>query len=114
MAIFPIGLDLLDIIILNNYRGWLSLILKGCVYSGEGIIQGDPFSTIIYAIANIPLIHKLENSSSLTQLVYADDSCMGIGNISHLHSWFNELIEIGPYYSYFAEPKMSYLIVRDE
>ena len=69
---------------INTYRERSSLILKGrkeIIFSREDVIQGDPLSMFIYAIATIPLIHKLESSSGLTQLWYADN-LSAIGNIS--------------------------------
>uniref|UniRef100_A0A1X7T952 Reverse transcriptase domain-containing protein n=1 Tax=Amphimedon queenslandica TaxID=400682 RepID=A0A1X7T952_AMPQE len=74
--------------IFNTYRGWSSLILKGCnetIYSREVVIQGDPLSMFVYAIGTIPLIQKLTNTSGPTQLWYADDSS-ALGNLSVLRS----------------------------
>ena len=101
--------------IFNTYRGWSSLILKGCnetIYSREGVIQGDPLSMFVYAIGTIPLIQKLSNTSGPTQLWYANDSS-ALGNLSVLRSWLDKLIEIGPLFGYFPEPKKSSLIVHE-
>ena len=101
--------------IFNTYRGWSSLIIKGCnrtLYSQEGVIQGDPLSMFIYAIATVPLIREVENKPCWTQLWYADDSS-AIGEITNLHSWLVKLLEIGPRYGYFPEPNKSSLIVKE-
>ena len=55
--------------IFNTYRGWSPLIMKNCntmLYSQGGIVQGDPMSMFIYAIATIPLIRELEDTPSCT------------------------------------------------
>ena len=70
--------------VFNTYRGWAPLVLKGCeesLYSKEGIVQGDPLSMFLYAVATIPLIHMLEDHFQWSQLWYADDSA-AIGHLS--------------------------------
>uniref|UniRef100_A0A1X7TK22 Reverse transcriptase domain-containing protein n=1 Tax=Amphimedon queenslandica TaxID=400682 RepID=A0A1X7TK22_AMPQE len=81
------------------------------ILSKEGVTQGDPLSMFIYAVATVPLIRKLNQISGVTQLWYADDSS-AIGGLSQLHVWFDLLIEIGPHYGYFPEPRKSSLIIK--
>ena len=67
--------------VFNTYRGWSPLIIKGHdvgLYSSEGVIQGDPLSMFLYALATLPLINQLQSDPSITQLWYADDSCCGL------------------------------------
>ena len=55
-------------LIFNTYRGWSSLIFKGShehLYSMEGVVQGDPLSMFIYAVASLPLIKQLEDKDNL-------------------------------------------------
>lgn len=100
--------------IFNTYRGWSSLILKGSNESipcREGIVQGDPLSMFLYAIATKPLIRGLESTTSATQLWYADDSAV-LGDLPSLRSWFDRLQEVGPLFGYFPEPSKSSMRVR--
>ena len=48
--------------IFNTYGGYSLLILKGSsevLHSSEGVVQGDPLSMFIYAVATIPLIEAV-------------------------------------------------------
>lgn len=99
--------------IFNTYRGWAPLVIKGCdetLYSEEGIIQGDPLSMFLYAIATLPLIDQVQQDS-VTQLWYADDAS-ALGSFSSLLQWFQCLQRAGPSFGYFPEPKKCYLIVK--
>ena len=102
--------------IFNTYRGWSPLIMKGCsteILSMEGVTQGDPLSMFVYAIATIPLIHKLNHITGVTQLWYADDSS-AIGDLPCLRMWLDLLIKYGPYYGYTPEPHKSSLVVKSD
>ena len=60
--------------IFNTYRGWSPLVIKGYdegLHSCEGVVQGDPLSMFIYALATLPLIDQLQSDPSVTQLWYA-------------------------------------------
>ena len=61
--------------------------------------QGDPLAMVIYGLATIPLIRKLDGI--LTQVWYADDS-MAAGKLSNIREWWDKLTSEGPYYGYFA------------
>ena len=101
--------------IFNTYRGWSPLIMKNCntvLYSQEGIVQGDPMSMFIYAIATIPLIRELEDSPSCTQVWYVDDSSVA-GSLQNIYLWFKKLLFICPYYGYFPEPRKCCLVTHD-
>ena len=99
--------------IFNTYRGWAPLVVKGCdeiLYSREGIIQRDPLSMFLYAIATLPLIEQTQ-LESLTQLWYADDAS-ALGSFPSLLQWFECLQRVGPSFGYFPEPQKCYLIVK--
>ena len=97
---------------LNTYHGWSMLIVKGaseCLYSKEGVIQGDPLSMCIYVIGTLPLIHSLHNPSHWTQAWYADDASAG-SSLHDLLDWFSVLCSRGSAFGYFPEPSESFLL----
>ena len=101
--------------IFNTYRGWSPLIIKGydmVLHSCEGVVQGDPLSMFLYALATLPLIDQLQTDPSITQLWYADDSS-AIGCFSSLLLWFENLQRIGPLFGYIPAPTKSHLIVKE-
>ena len=54
--------------VLNTYRGWATLVVRGCkesLYSREGVVQGDPLSMFLYAIANHPTYTHAQGSLSV-------------------------------------------------
>ena len=88
--------------------------MKKCstpLFSQEGIVQGDPMSMLIYAIATLPLISELKDSMH-TQIWYADDSSVA-GNLNHIRLWFDKISKISPYFGYFPEPRKSHLVIHD-
>ena len=44
---------------------------------------------------------------------YADDLACA-GEQSHIHSWLNRLLQLGPAYGYFAEPTEGFLVVAKQ
>ena len=87
----------------NTYRGWSMLIVRGaseCLYSKEGVTQGDPLSMFMYAIGTLPLIRSLHNPSLWTQVWYADDASAG-GSLRDILDWFSLLCSRGPAFGYF-------------
>ena len=89
----------------NTYRGYAKLIVRaGCdefLYSREGVTQGDPMSMLMYSIAVMPLIESIRCKEKYLQCWYADDSACA-GKLSHIHSWLNRLLQLGPAYGYFT------------
>jgi hypothetical protein len=52
--------------IVNTYRANPQLFVDGeVIYSREGTTQGDPLAMAMYAIATIPVIHKLNELSQV-------------------------------------------------
>ena len=86
-------------ILINTYRDSTQLFVDGCtLFSQEGTTQGDHLAMPMYAIATLPLTHRLNDpDSSTSQLWYADDAT-GTGSLSHLRSWWDRFISIGPAY----------------
>ena len=72
--------------------------------------QGDPLSMMLYAVAVLPLICSLEDSSEWVQNWYADDSSC-VGELSSVRRWFDRLLIDGPAYGYFPEPSKTVLVV---
>ena len=98
----------------RTYRGFARLVLRGsdeCLFSKEGVTQGDPLSVLIYAVALLlPYVKSLKAKENRLQTWYADDSAC-IGNIKEVRSWYDQLAEQGPAYGDFPEPKKCCLIV---
>ena len=89
------------------------------ILSAEGTTQGDPVAMPIYAIAIIPLILMIlettdDLSGSRTKTEgYADD-LSAAGNSRNLKIWWQKLCEIGPLFGYYPEPTKCWLIVKPE
>ena len=99
----------------NTYRGWSMLIVRGaseCLYSKEGVTQGDPLSMFMYAIGTLPLIRSLHNPSLWTQVWYADDASAG-GSLRDILDWFSLLCSRGPAFGYFPEPSKRFVVVGE-
>ncbi len=95
----------------NTYRGWAPLIMKGSstiLYSKEGVTQGDPLSMFVYDVGTYPLINRIGRPRNGIQVWYADDAELGA-----LKKWFHILLEEGPNYGYYPEPKKSFLVVSE-
>ena len=63
-------------ILINTYRAPVRMIVVGSgeILSTEGTTQGDPLAMAMYAVAILPLIHKLrKNLPDVKQVCYADD-----------------------------------------
>ena len=99
----------------NTYQGWSMLIVRGtseCLFSKEGVTQGDPLSMFMHAIGTLPLIYSLCDPSCWTQIWYGDDASAG-GSLKNIHEWFSLLCSRGPAFGYFPEPSKSYVVVSD-
>ena len=100
--------------IVNTYRSHSHLCVDGeILYSQEGTTQGDPLAMAMYAIATLPLIHRLAESCSTRQVWFADDATAG-GQLPQLKCWWDQLRRIGPDYGYHANAAKSWLIVKEE
>ena len=91
----------------NYYRGYAIQVVRGAeehVLSREGVTQGDPLSMLMYAVAILPLIQALEDRNRWFQNWYADDSACA-AKLQRLREWFDKMLEIGPEFGYYPEPK---------
>ena len=95
-------------ILINTYRDSAQLFVDCCtLFSQEGTTHSDPLGMPMYAIATLPLIHRLNDpDSSTSQLWYADDST-ATGSLSHLRSWWDKLV-----YGYHANPSKTWLVTK--
>ena len=83
-------------ILINSYRSPINLFVDGDVILSqdpEGTTQGDPLAMLLYGLATIPLIRRLNGLCK--QVWYADDSA-ATGTIKQLHAWWNRLAETWP------------------
>ena len=75
--------------------------------------QGDPLAMAMFALATIPLIHQLMQSSAVSQAWFADDATAG-GKLRSLRQWWDDLERVGPDYGYYVNSAQSWLIVKEE
>ena len=64
-------------ILTNTYRVPVRMIIAGSgeISSTEGTTQGDPLAMAMYALATLPLIRQLQDTTPTVQQVwYADDA----------------------------------------
>ena len=100
-------------ILTNVYRDATELFVDGLViFSEEGTTQGDPLAMPMYALATIPLINRLSDSSNVVQVWYADDATAS-GSLSSLRNWWDKLTALGPAFGYSANATKTWLITRD-
>ena len=101
-------------ILINTYRELTELFVEGEVlWSEEGTTQGDPLAMPFYALATIPLIDHLGNTSKITQLWYADDASSA-GSLTSLQEWWGKLVTSGPVFGYHANASKTWLITKEQ
>ena len=81
--------------------------------SREGVTKGDPLSMIFYSIATLLLVRALKGDGRWFQSWYADDSVCA-GSLDDIRCCLDRLLELGPSYGYFPEPRKSYLVVASD
>ena len=64
----------------------------------------------MHAAGTLPLIQSLKNPSDWIQVWYADDAS-ACGELSSIRQWFDLLLQRGPAYGYFPNPKKSCVVV---
>ena len=67
----------------------------------------------MFAVASLPLIKQLDESSDVTQLWYADDATAG-GEFQELKRWWDNINAIGKTFGYYANEKKTILPIREE
>lgn len=82
------------------------------LFSEEGTTQGDPLALPLYALATIPLINHLSDTSNVVQVWYADDATTS-GSLSCLRNWWDNLTSTGPAFSYHPNATKTWLITKD-
>ena len=82
---------------------------SGEILSTEGTTQGDLLAMAMYAVAILPLIHKLRNNSpDVKQVWYADDA-IGAGACEKLRQWWEQVEHLGPTFGYYPNSTKTYL-----
>ena len=98
-------------VLINCYRMSSSLFVGGKVLlSREGTTQGDPLAMAMFGLATLPLIRKL-NDTSTTQCWFADDAAAGARLLS-LRQWWDRLVKLGPSFGYFPNAIKTYLVAK--
>ena len=105
----------LSICLINCYRCAASLYVSGglVLSSDEGVTQGDPLAMVMYGLALLPLIRKLDLGTSVdwVQSWYADDG-QAVGKLHKLREWWDMLVEEGPKYGYYPQAGKTWLVVK--
>ena len=107
----------LSICLINCYRCAASLYVSGglVMSSEEGVTQGDPLAMVMYGLALLPLIRKLNldtsNSDDWVQSWYADDG-QAVGKLRKLREWWDLLVQEGPKYGYYPQAAKTWLVVK--
>jgi len=98
-------------ILINTYRHAIELFVDGTtLYSQEGTTQGDPLAMPMYAIAILPLIHRV--NVEVKQVWYADDAT-ATGCVAALREWWDRLVSFGPAYGYHVNASKTWLITKE-
>ena len=109
-----------SLFLLNSYRGYAVILLKGLysrklfiILSQGGTTQGCPLAMLMYSIGVYPLISLLKDPKHYKQNWYTDDSaCAGL--LLCIRKWLLQLLRVDPSYGYFAEPSKSIIVVKEE
>ena len=81
------------------------------IWSEEGATQGDNAAMAFYGLGTKPIINQLNETSSATQVWYADDSS-SCGTLDELKLWWEVICKIGPEYGYNPNANKTVLIVK--
>ena len=83
--------------------------------SKEGTTQGDPIAMAVYAIGSVPFLKDIVKSQpddNVKQVAFADDATAG-GVLTSLRLWWEEIVQRGHNYGYFANASKTWLIVKE-
>ena len=84
----------------NTYHNPARLFTGGeNIISCEVTTQGYPLAMAMYALAMLPLIHRL--GGEVTQYWYADDASAG-SRLGALRRWWDKLETVGPKFGYYT------------
>ena len=104
---------ILSTILINIYREATDLFVDGIVLaSEEGTTQGDPLAMPMYALATIPLITRVGESSNVVPVWYADDASAA-GGLSSIRSWWDNISSYGPAFGYYANASKTWLVTKE-
>ena len=68
----------------------------------------------MYALAIVPLIHKLRsNYPNVKQVWFADDT-IGTGTCRSLRPWWDQIEHLGPTFGHHPNSTQTYLMVKEE
>ena len=97
--------------LINTYREPTELFVDGnTLQSQQGTTQSDPLAMVMYGLATLPLIKKLEGHCK--QVWSADNSAV-MGQVKELTTWWEILRTEGPKFGYFPNPSKTWLILKD-
>jgi hypothetical protein len=101
-------------IAINMYRAYSRLFVCGTeIASAEGTTQGDNLAMSLFAIGTLPILRRLEQQKSVSQVWLADDAT-AVGQLEELYNWWCTIISEGKKYGYFVHQSKSCLILKNE
>ncbi|CEM03378.1 unnamed protein product [Vitrella brassicaformis CCMP3155] len=82
------------------------------LYSREGVTQGDPAASLIFACASLPMFEELQrHHPRVIQVNFADDGS-GLGDLPDLRGYLDDAIELGKEIRYLINTKKCVLVVQ--
>ena len=99
-------------ILINTYSALVRMIVVGSgeIASTEGTTQGDPLAMAMYAVAIVPLIHKLRSNSPDVKQVWFADNVTSAETCESLRQWWDQIEHLGPTFGYHPNSTKTYLI----
>ena len=106
----------LSTVLINTYGAAIRMIVPGSgeILSTEGTTHDDLLAMAMYALAIVPLIHKLKiNAPDVKQVWYADDAT-GAGSCGEVRQWWDNVKPSGPLFGYYPYGAKIHLIVKEK
>ena len=68
----------------------------------------------MYALATLPLIRQLQDTTPTVQQVWYADDATSAGSCLDLRTWWGEVQQYGPLFGYYPNSSKTYLVVKEE
>ncbi len=98
------------ILVVRNHDGHTASFLDG----QEGVSQGDPLSMLLYGVALLPLVERVNEAYPGALIPWFANDMAFTGSASNCAGGFNLTSELGPQYGYFPVADKSYHVCKLE